>query len=106
MMTLETIKKEITPLLLPLAPEKVLLFGSYAYGQPHEESDIDLFVVKQLPDNKIRDYKIALKQRLLPFIRKHHIGIDIIVSDAKTLENRPDYFFRKELKEKAVVLYE
>lgn len=28
-------------------PERVILFGSYAYGTPHEDSDIDLFIVKE-----------------------------------------------------------
>lgn len=27
-------------------PEKVILFGSYAWGSPTEESDIDLLIVK------------------------------------------------------------
>lgn len=31
-------------------PEKVVLFGSYAYGKPTEESDIDLLIVKK-PQN-------------------------------------------------------
>jgi uncharacterized protein len=26
-------------------PDKVILFGSFAYGQPHQESDVDLLVV-------------------------------------------------------------
>jgi uncharacterized protein len=26
-------------------PEKIILFGSYAYGTPHEESDVDLMVI-------------------------------------------------------------
>ena len=26
-------------------PEKIILFGSYAYGKPNEESDIDILVV-------------------------------------------------------------
>jgi predicted nucleotidyltransferase len=28
-------------------PEKIILFGSYAYGKPDEESDIDLLIVKE-----------------------------------------------------------
>lgn len=28
-------------------PEKIILFGSYAYGQPNENSDVDLLVVRQ-----------------------------------------------------------
>ncbi|MBI4288721.1 MAG: nucleotidyltransferase domain-containing protein [Chloroflexi bacterium] len=27
-------------------PEKIILFGSYAYGKPTEDSDIDLLIVK------------------------------------------------------------
>ena len=26
-------------------PDKIILFGSYAYGKPHEESDVDLLVI-------------------------------------------------------------
>ena len=26
-------------------PERIILFGSYAYGTPHEDSDVDLLVV-------------------------------------------------------------
>src|SRR4051812_37427765 len=26
-------------------PEKIVLFGSYAYGTPHAESDVDLLVI-------------------------------------------------------------
>ncbi|MBI4329762.1 MAG: nucleotidyltransferase domain-containing protein [Chloroflexi bacterium] len=28
-------------------PEKIILYGSYAYGKPTEDSDIDLFIVKE-----------------------------------------------------------
>jgi predicted nucleotidyltransferase len=27
-------------------PDKIFLFGSYAYGRPHQDSDLDLFLVK------------------------------------------------------------
>ena len=30
-------------------PEKVILFGSYAYGNPKPESDVDLLVVMGTP---------------------------------------------------------
>ncbi len=29
-------------------PEKIILFGSYAYGRPGPESDLDLLVIKAL----------------------------------------------------------
>ena len=45
MIDIEQIKAEIIERLKPLDPEKVILFGSYAYGTPTEDSDIDLYVV-------------------------------------------------------------
>ena len=41
----EKIKLEILERLKPLNPDKIILFGSYAYGTPNENSDIDLYVV-------------------------------------------------------------
>jgi predicted nucleotidyltransferase len=34
-------------LLAEYAPEKVVLFGSYAYGVPRAESDLDLLIIKE-----------------------------------------------------------
>lgn len=45
MVDIELLKREIIERLKPLNIEKVILFGSYAYGIPNEESDIDLYVV-------------------------------------------------------------
>lgn len=49
------LKKRTTNLIRRIAdeirrgyqPDKIILFGSYAYGQPTEASDIDLFIVKE-----------------------------------------------------------
>ena len=38
--------KEITHRLVEeLKPEKIILFGSYAWGTPNEDSDLDLLVI-------------------------------------------------------------
>jgi Nucleotidyltransferase domain. len=42
---IEELKQEILERLRPLDPERVILFGSYAHGNPTEDSDIDLYVV-------------------------------------------------------------
>ncbi len=44
-MDVEKIKAEIVARLKPLNPERVILFGSYAWGEPEKNSDIDLYVV-------------------------------------------------------------
>ena len=33
-------------------PEKIILFGSWAWGEPTEDSDVDLFVVKETSDSR------------------------------------------------------
>jgi len=60
----------------------VILFGSYAYGKPHEDSDIDLLVVTNdnfIPENFKEHSEIYLNvsQVLRPV--KKHIGIDLLV---------------------------
>jgi len=45
MLNIEEIKKEIIQHLKPLNLDKVILFGSHAYGSPHKDSDIDLYIV-------------------------------------------------------------
>jgi len=44
-MNIVSLKKDILACLLPLNPEKVILFGSYAWGEPSADSDVDLYVV-------------------------------------------------------------
>ena len=34
-------------------PEKIILYGSYAYGKPTEDSDIDLFIVKETDKRRV-----------------------------------------------------
>ena len=41
------IRRMLEKLLAEYAPEKVVLFGSYAYGIPRAESDIDLLIIKE-----------------------------------------------------------
>ena len=42
-----TLKQIVEILVKEYQPEKIILFGSYAYGQPDEASDIDLFILKE-----------------------------------------------------------
>ncbi len=41
----ESVKNEIIENLQVIDPKMVILFGSYAYGSPNQDSDIDLYVV-------------------------------------------------------------
>ena len=44
-------------------PDKIILFGSYAYGEPTDKSDIDLLVIKNGKDLTIdeeTEYAVAI----------------------------------------------
>lgn len=44
-MQLLELTQKIIALLQSLGPEKVILFGSYAWGNPSADSDVDLYIV-------------------------------------------------------------
>ena len=52
-------------------PSKIILFGSYAYGQPDRDSDIDLLIIKDTLERPI-DRRVAVTRiasdprRLIP----------------------------------------
>ena len=45
-------------------PEKIILFGSYAYGRPHNESDVDLLVIMPAYDVVNQEIRIGLAPAL------------------------------------------
>src|ERR1700751_6002184 len=53
-------------------PDKIILFGSYAYGTPHEDSDVDLLVVMPTRDRHAQAVRIRWRRRfpwILSFVR-------------------------------------
>jgi len=102
------LKKEIVDSLKPLAPEKIILFGSYAWGEPNEESDIDLFIVKNIAETDVRRTILEARRSLRDIIMRRHIGIDILSDSpdriAYRIEKIRDQFYA-EIMEKGVVLY-
>jgi predicted nucleotidyltransferase len=46
------IEKEIVSKLIPIKPIRIILFGSYAYGNPEKNSDLDICVIIDSPNNK------------------------------------------------------
>lgn len=42
--------------------ERIILYGSYARGDFHKDSDIDIMVLVDLPDTQIESYSDALSE--------------------------------------------
>jgi predicted nucleotidyltransferase len=82
-------------------PEKIILFGSYAYGTPHTESDVDLLVI--MPARNVVDQSIRIG---LAFERP--FSFDLIVRTPRQVERglREDDWFLREVMEKGWKLYE
>ena len=82
MIDIEEVKKEIVEKLKPLDPDKIILFGSYAYGTPTEDSDIDLYVVTKddfIPQSFKENNKLYLSiSREIRDLR-NKAAIDLIV---------------------------
>jgi predicted nucleotidyltransferase len=89
-----------------LHPEKIILFGSYAYGNPTPDSDVDLLVIMPSEAEETERYlQISRLLRPRPFavdilvktpqeistsLEKGDFFIDEIVSQGKILYKRPD----------------
>ncbi|WOE69065.1 nucleotidyltransferase domain-containing protein [Hydrogenimonas thermophila] len=104
---IEKLKQEIVERLKPLEPEKIILFGSYAYGEPNEDSDIDLFLIKDIEKNDIRTVQIEAGVKLFELIKKYKIGFDVFVDSKKRVQDRidnvKDQFYSKILTEGKVI---
>ena len=82
-------------------PEKIILFGSYAYGTPHQDSDVD-FLVIMLARNP-HDQAVKIRWELpAPF------AMDLLVRTPKDLKWRLEEreSFHTEITTKGKVLYE
>jgi len=86
-------------------PERIILYGSYAYGTPNEDSDIDLFIVKESPLNRIMR---AVEVRRILTDPKRRISISPRVYTPSEVTERlalGDQFVEEVMK-RGVTLYE
>lgn len=85
-------------------PEKIILYGSYAYGKPTEDSDIDLFIVKDTDKRRVDRFVEVDKLIYNPSLK---ISVSPLVYTPKEVEERlllGDDFVR-EILERGEVLY-
>lgn len=95
--------KEITDKIVKeYQPEKIILFGSWAWGEPRRESDIDLFIVKESQERRIeRERQI---QRLLLGSK---LPVDVLVYTPQEVQRRLwlEDFFIKRILDRGKILY-
>jgi len=87
MLTVKEIQTHVSNVLnSPPKPLRVILFGSYARGAPHGESDIDLVVVlnKEGKSDSYRSLlrnRVEINRRLRELKRKHPVDILVYTKD-------------------------
>ncbi len=83
-------------------PEKIILFGSHAYGKAQPDSDIDLMVIMKTRKNTL-DAAAAVRQAI-----EHTYPIDIIVRTPAQIKQRLKWgdSFIRQIMEKGKVVYE
>jgi predicted nucleotidyltransferase len=108
-MNIEEIKKELLDAFSVLELEKVILFGSHAYGQVSQDSDIDLYVVTKdnyIPQSYQEKRALVWKvSQVILEIRKKY-AIDLLVHTKKMHEKFIELqsSFSKDILEKGKVL--
>ncbi len=84
-------------------PERIILFGSYASGEPSPDSDVDLLIVMENGEPPARrSARVAHTLLDIPF------PIDIIVRTPEELQHRLDIgdYFIQDILDRGQILYE
>ena len=102
MISRQDIQATCDDIVREFAPLQVILFGSYAYGTPTEDSDVDLLVVMDIPESETRRQTVEIRQRI-----PRRFPMDLLVRSPTEIAYRISYndWFLREITEKGEVLY-
>ena len=101
MVDIRDIRQAAQKIARQFQPERIVLFGSYAYGQPDEHSDVDLLIV--MKGQRVHDRGVAIREAI-----DFAFPVDLVVRSPDEVRKRiawGDYFLQ-EIDEKGKVLYE
>jgi len=102
--TIDSEIREVTErIVAALAPVQVVLFGSYVWGVPDSDSDLDLYVI--VPDQSEPAYRLA--RRAYHALHGVNIPVDLVVrTRTESLRNAcVASSFDHEVLSRGVVLY-
>ena len=106
------IKKITDQIVKKYKPEKIILFGSYAWGKPTEDSDVDLFIVKETRKSmteRMRDVrKLVYRDEYYGDKKRFPGPMDIIVYTPAQLKKELELgdFFIEEIIKEGKTMYE
>ena len=102
MVTRQDIQATCDDIVRKFAPLQVILFGSYAYGTPTEDSDVDLLVVMDIPKSEFTRKAIEIHQQI-----PRRFSMDLWVRSPEEIAYRVSYndWFLREITEKGELLH-
>lgn len=86
-----------------LKPDKIFLFGSFAYGKPGKDSDIDLLIIMESTEKPAQR-----RMRVSRLFWDRSVAMDFVVKTPAEIEERLSMgdFFIKKILTKGKVLYD
>lgn len=102
MISRKDIKRVCAQIARGFRPQRIILFGSYAYGKPTPDSDVDLLVIMPFK-GRTTEKAVEISSRL-----EHRFPIDLLVRSPEEVRQRLEWndFFLREVTEKGVVMYD
>jgi predicted nucleotidyltransferase len=98
-----TLNEIVRRIVRGVRPQKIILFGSYGYGSPTNDSDVDLLVIMETSDRPADRYLVVSR-----LIRPRPFPLDILVKTPAEMAQalaKEDFFIR-EIVTKGQTLYE
>lgn len=100
----ELLDEIVRRIVAALQPEAIYLYGSHAYGHPHEDSDVDLLIVVR--DSSLPPYRRAIEAYRA--LRGLFLPAEVKVVTHAEFDRRTQWLssIERVVKEKGKVLYE
>lgn len=83
MITVVQIKRYCDAIAQAFRPEKIILFGSHAYGRPNRDSDVDVLVIMQNTKRHGRRPSLAIRRKV-----PAGFPVDILVKEPRDIAER------------------
>jgi len=101
--TQQKIKKVCQIIAKKFKPEKIILFGSFAWGKPTFDSDVDLMIIKDTKKNKH-----LLQIYLSRILFGNGVPTDTLIYTPKEIKKRLNLgdFFIEDIVKRGKVIYE
>jgi uncharacterized protein len=103
MVPMRKIRRYCAEIAAAFQPQRIILFGSHAYGKPHADSDVDLLVVMPKEKRVRRDESVRIRMKV-----RSDFAVDMLVRGEREVERRvrQQDMFMTWITQKGKVLYE